>query len=67
MTDDEWKNWWCSKDAKVYQVLGEAEDAARKVDMPEDDRRVAAYLHGDVIPADVKQLHSILTIRNMWV
>ena len=21
--DDEWKNWWCSKDAKVYQVLGE--------------------------------------------
>ena len=23
MDDDEWKNWWCSKDAKVYQVLGE--------------------------------------------
>ena len=23
MADDEWKNWWCSKDAKVYQVLGE--------------------------------------------
>ena len=22
-SDDEWKNWWCSKDAKVYQVLGE--------------------------------------------
>ncbi len=21
--DDEWKNWWLSKDAKVYQVLGE--------------------------------------------
>lgn len=21
--DDEWKNWWCSKDAKVYQILGE--------------------------------------------
>lgn len=21
--DDEWKNWWCKKDAKVYQVLGE--------------------------------------------
>lgn len=21
--DDEWKNWWCSKDAKVYQVIGE--------------------------------------------
>ncbi|MBQ8452076.1 MAG: class I tRNA ligase family protein [Clostridia bacterium] len=21
--DDEWKNWWCTKDAKVYQVLGE--------------------------------------------
>lgn len=20
---DEWKKWWCSKDAKVYQVLGE--------------------------------------------
>ena len=23
MADNEWKNWWCSKDAKVYQVLGE--------------------------------------------
>ena len=23
MADDEWRNWWCSKDAKVYQVLGE--------------------------------------------
>ncbi|MBQ8425870.1 MAG: class I tRNA ligase family protein [Clostridia bacterium] len=22
-SDDEWKNWWCSKDSKVYQVLGE--------------------------------------------
>ena len=21
--DDEWKNYWCNKDAKVYQVLGE--------------------------------------------
>ncbi len=23
LPDDEWKKWWCSKDAKVYQVLGE--------------------------------------------
>lgn len=21
--DDEWKNWWCTKDAKIYQILGE--------------------------------------------
>lgn len=20
---DEWKNWWCTKDSKIYQVLGE--------------------------------------------
>lgn len=23
MPDDEWKKYWCSKDAKVYQILGE--------------------------------------------
>ncbi len=23
LPEDEWKNWWCSKDSKVYQVIGE--------------------------------------------
>ena len=22
-TDDEWKNWWCSQDSSIWQVLGE--------------------------------------------
>jgi len=55
--DDEWKNYWCSKDAKVYQVLGEdniyfygpaqhamwlaTQDSKPSVDVPEGNLQIS--------------------------
>ena len=58
--DDEWKKYWCSKDAKVYQVLGEdniyfygpaqhamwlaSQDGEPTVDAPEGDLQISQLI-----------------------
>ena len=60
MADDEWKKWWCSKDAKVYQILGEdnayfygpaqhamwfaTQKGEPKVDAPEGDLQMSQLI-----------------------
>lgn len=58
--DDEWKKYWCSKDAKVYQILGEdniyfygpaqhamwlaSQDGEPTVDAPEGDLQISQLI-----------------------
>lgn len=59
-SDDEWKKYWCSKDAKVYQILGEdntyfygpaqhamwlaTQNGTPKVDAPEGDLQISQLI-----------------------
>jgi len=59
-SDDEWKKYWCSKDAKVYQVLGEdniyfygpaqhamwlaTQEGTPRVDAPDGDLQISQLI-----------------------
>ena len=62
--DDEWKNWWCSHDSSIWQVLGE--DNMQFYGIPQHSMWLATQKGDPVLPAPEGELQMSNLIINKF-